>query len=70
MRHEWKDFPSIVTTPINCLLCSSEAVVVVYAEYGCTCSPNKIQPRCAQHLARALDTGEDIEIIEDFRIPL
>lgn len=66
----WKDSPETRTTPIRCLLCESEAVVVAYAPFGCTCSPNKIQPRCSQHLTRANDTSELLTVIEDFRIPL
>lgn len=68
--HEWKYEPNTRTTPVKCLLCDSESVVVVYTPQGCTCSPNKYQPRCEQHLSRAIDTGEEIYIIEDFRIPL
>lgn len=64
----WNDTPDILITPIKCLLCSDDAVVIVYAENGCTCSPNKYQPRCMQHLMRANDSNEDIEIVEDFRI--
>lgn len=57
------------TTLLPCLLCDDPAAVIVYAPNGCTCSPNKIQPRCQHHLNRALDSNEDIEIIEDFRLP-
>lgn len=64
----WNDTPDIRTTPLKCLLCDDEAVVIVYAERGCTCSPNKYQPRCSQHLSRANDSNEDIEVVEDFRI--
>jgi hypothetical protein len=67
--HRWRDTPEVKTTPIMCLLCGDkEASVVVYTPHGCTCSPNKIQPRCEHHLMRAYDTGEDYTIIEDFRI--
>jgi hypothetical protein len=66
--HEWKNTPEVKTTPVKCLLCDAEAVVITYAPHGCTCSPNKIQPRCAQHLHRARDTMEEIYIIEDFII--
>lgn len=68
--HEWKMTPQIRTTPIKCLICNDEAVVIVHAPCGCTCSPNKYQPRCMHHLMRATDTGEEIYIVEDFRIPL
>lgn len=67
--YEWKNTPEIRTTPVKCLLCDDEAVVVVFAQHGCTCSPNKYQPRCMQHLVRAYATNEDIMIVEDFRIP-
>jgi hypothetical protein len=67
--HEWKLTPDVRTTPVKCLLCDTEAVVIAYAPYGCTCSPNKYQPRCYQHLQRAWDTGEDITVVEDFMIP-
>jgi hypothetical protein len=68
--HAWKDHPGVTTTPVKCLLCDSEAAVIVYAPNGCTCSPNKYQPRCEQHLRRAWDTGEDIVVVEDFRLPV
>ena len=67
--HEWKHTPAIKTTPVKCLLCADEATVIIYAADGCTCSPNKFQPRCEQHLMRLRDTGEEFEILEDFRIP-
>ncbi|HEX4611120.1 MAG TPA: hypothetical protein VH092_23215 [Urbifossiella sp.] len=67
--HVWKDHPDVTTTPVKCLLCYSEAAAIVYAPNGCTCSPNKYQPRCEQHLRRAWDTGEDIIVVEDFRLP-
>lgn len=66
--HDWKTEPGVTTTSIKCLLCDDPAAVIVYAPHGCTCSPNKIQPRCDHHLHRAWDTDEDIEIIEDFRL--
>lgn len=55
--------------PLKCFICNTEASVVVYCTKGCTCAANKYQPRCEHHLARLLDTGEelDIEIVEDFR---
>jgi hypothetical protein len=68
--YAWKDHPGIKTTPVKCLLCDDEAAVIVYAPNGCTCSPNKYQPRCIQHLHRAWDSGEDITVVEDFRIPV
>lgn len=69
--HEWKDFPGTKTTPVKCILCKDDAVVVVYAPNGCTCSPNKYQPRCMQHLMRLFDSDEGgFDIIEDFRISL
>jgi hypothetical protein len=43
-----------------------EAVAITYAPHGCTCSPNQIQPRCAQHLMRAWDSEEELYIVEDF----
>lgn len=67
--HAWKDHPAVQTTPVKCLLCDSEAVVIIHAPDGCTCSPNKYQPRCDQHLHRLMDTGEEFVIVEDFRIP-
>lgn len=66
--HEWNAEPMVKTTPVKCLLCESEAVAVGYFPHGCTCSPNKIQPRCMQHLIRADDTEEEFVILEDFRI--
>jgi hypothetical protein len=68
--HEWKNEPSTETDPLRCLLCTDDAAVVIYAPDGCTCSPNKYQPRCRQHLSRANDTDEEFVIVEDFRIPL
>ena len=72
MRHNWNEIEgagiTIKTTPIKCLLCYDEAVVVIHAPNGCTCSINKIQPRCGHHLMRATDTQEEFAIIEDFRI--
>jgi hypothetical protein len=68
--HAWRAHPGVTTTPVKCLLCDSEAVAIVYARNGCTCSPNKYQPRCEQHLRRAWDTGEDIVVVEDFRVPV
>lgn len=65
--HSWKN-KGITTTDIKCLLCSASAAVIVYAPEGCTCSPNKIQPRCDHHLGRAYDTEESITILEDFRL--
>jgi hypothetical protein len=67
--HAWKNEPSVTTTPVKCLLCDSEAVAIVYARNGCTCSANKYQPRCEQHLSRARDTGEDFTVVEDFQVP-
>lgn len=67
--HEWKLTPEIRTTPIKCILCDSEAAVIIYAPNGCTCSPNKYQPRCYQHLLRVLDTDSGIQVVEDFMIP-
>jgi hypothetical protein len=66
--HSWSDAPETKTTPVKCLLCEGEAAVIVYAPYGCTCSPHKIQPRCIQHLMRAWDSQENITVIEDFII--
>lgn len=57
-------------TSVKCLLCDAEASAIVYTPCGCTCSPNIIQPRCEQHYPRALDSNEDMQILEDFRIPL
>lgn len=69
-QHNWANTPEIKTTPIQCIFgCKEQAVVITYAKNGCTCHPNKIQPRCEQHLERAFSTGEELEIIEDFRIP-
>jgi hypothetical protein len=31
--HEWKLTPEVRTTPVKCLLCEDEAVVVVYAPH-------------------------------------
>lgn len=68
--HDWSRHPGIVTTRVDCLLCEDPAVVVCYFPNGCTCSPNRVQARCMQHLIRASDTEEDFAILEDFRIPV
>lgn len=70
--HEWKNKPHVTTTSVKCLLCDDEAlaVAVFYAPHGCTCSPNKIQPRCMQHLMRADNTDEEMHMLGDFRIPI
>lgn len=66
----WQHSPDTKTTPVKCLLCDAQASVIVHAPYGCTCSPNIIQPRCEHHYRRALDSNEDMRILEDFRVPL
>lgn len=67
--HSWGSEQETKTTPVKCLLCDSEAVAIFHAPNGCTCAPNKIQPRCQQHVLRADDTGEELYLLEDFRIP-
>lgn len=64
----WSSEPDVKTSPIKCFICDDPASVVIYAPHGCTCSPNKIQPRCEHHLMRAYDTGETYTILEDFRL--
>lgn len=64
----WIDDAGVKTTPVKCLLCEADAAIIGYFPFGCTCSPNKIQPRCMQHFLRANDTEESFEIIEDFRM--
>lgn len=66
----WKKRPGAKTTPVKCLLCDDEAAVIICARHGCTCSPNKYQPRCMQHLIRAIDSNETFEVVEDFTIPI
>lgn len=65
IAHEWKHVPEVRTTPIKCLLCEEQATAIFYCPRGCTCSPNKIQPRCEHH---AYDTMDEMYILEDFRI--
>lgn len=64
---QWKKLGSM---PIKCFLCSEEAVAICYFEDGCTCAKNIIQPRCQHHINRVLDSGDEFEILEDFRIPI
>jgi hypothetical protein len=68
MTHVWNNEPIVRTDRVRCLLCSDDACVIIHAPLGCTCSPNKYQPRCSHHLQRAYDTGEQFEIVEDFRV--
>jgi hypothetical protein len=67
--HAWKDHPGVKTTPVKCLLCDDLAAVIVYCPNGCTCSPNKYQPRCDHYLGRLFATCDDpgIRLVEDFR---
>jgi hypothetical protein len=64
-RRNWSDHSCVKTTPVKCLLCDAESVAITYALHGCTCSPNKIPPRCAQHLIWAWDSEEELHIVED-----
>ena len=73
LSHEWRFFAKEIekgfkTTPVKCILCDAEASAIFYCPRGCTCSPNKIQPRCEHHIMRANDTKEEMYLLEDFRI--
>jgi hypothetical protein len=68
IAHYWKYVPEIRTTPVKCLLCNTDASAIYYCPNGCTCSPNKIQPRCEHHAGRAYDTEEIMYVLEDFRL--
>ena len=68
LAHYWEYFAKegLRTTSIKCILCESPASAIFYCPRGCTCSVNKIQPRCEYHIMRA---NEEMYTLEDFRRP-
>jgi hypothetical protein len=59
--------PTAVEDLEHCLRCGSPAVALFWFSQGCACSPERLQPLCAQHAIRATPRGS-MEMVRDLTV--